>query len=227
MKLFQRHKPFIAFIASPTSLAIVVIQKGSCPKVLSSQTISRDPHVFLYNRINSFTHISRYLSTMIVEQKNNTPLYIALSDALITERFITLHNNHLPEGILIQQSSEPLIWYTTYLYHGHSTQHTWYACGLSPIQKIQWLLCTYKHRMLLKTLTSAWHAQHMVYKKMHGSTYRQAKLADDLIRTNYSFVPLIAPTALKQLIAIPPYIPHNEQTHTHLITALGLYIAGT
>lgn len=178
---------------------------------------------YIFNPTVLKSHIHQFLAT---HKLTNAAIACALSGPGIMEQLIT-HPMATPckEDFTLQHTTR-LVWDYRYLYPQDDGTFTFYACGISQQQLLQYKLLAMAAHLHLQSLTSKRMALLTLYRCMQGNAFRHSQLGAVMQRNNNNIEQLCTVDMVRRLVTIAPHVSLDIQTEAqNLAAAVGLALA--
>ncbi len=222
----DRHL-LITFDQQAFSCSIISPSSGAAPYALTAyQRYTLTHQEMLRLRFYNMSTISQSIAAFIkAHDAQNAFVSCALNGPGITELIMRAPEPTLSATMLLQESPDPLIWDSCYLYPTDHALHTFYACGIPRELLLQYHILARMANLNVSTLTSSWYAHLNLYKKMQGPAFRRVHLAQTLASHNHHWNNLLNRDILARMITIPLHYKNDDEL-PFIRTALGLFIIG-
>lgn len=169
------------------------------------------------------TRIKQIISSFIAEHKKHNALIIfSLSDANITEKYVTLPADN---PTITDFGYSPSSHYVTghrLMYHNHHGQAVFYFYRISHAVILQYQLIALSLRLNLINITTDHTALFYAYKNLVSQPFRQSQYALDMIETNNTIHKKIPLSSIKKAISLHENTLHDS---TDIAIAYGLFVA--
>jgi hypothetical protein len=210
------------------SCSIIARSQGHAPYELAAyQRYTLAHHEIMQLRFYNISKISQYIGAFIkAHHAHHAFVSCALNGPGITQLIMRSPEPSISATMLLQQSPDPLIWDSCYLYPTDHALHTFYACGIPRELLLQYQILTRMSGINMSTLTSAWYAHLKLYTHMQGPAFRRVNLAHALGNHNHAWNNILNRDMLARMITIPAHYKGDEEL-PFIKTALGLFIIGT
>lgn len=153
---------------------------------------------------------------------SNNFVSICLSSGALYERLVNIPNANPVPSDFDHLKIGSLAWDYIYLYPDEQGQFVFYVAGIRKEILFQYQLLCKKLSLNVVTLTTANQALLTLYHRLHGSAYRQVKLAHDMKHCNNQLHSLFTQDTLARLALIKPSI--EQKDFAHALTAVALYL---
>jgi len=218
----------LTVLITPDYLVCALLQEKAKSSGIKLQQYQRVPlnNQVIDLRICTMNSIRHHLYRFMDQTNSKTKsLAIACLGKGLVEQFISVSHitpdwSHFPAEFKKQVSN------SLYLYPTDNNRFLYYVCGMAHQLLFQYQLLAFKSGYNLVCMTSAWYCLLHVYRFIHATTFRQAKLAVDMQRANNNLEHVLCTETITRIVTINPSISIDvKKESSFLFPLLGLYLA--
>lgn len=209
------------------SCSIITPSQNPAPYTLSAYQETSLTH-FELEQLKLFnpTAIFQYIATFLrAHRAHNAYIACTLHGPGVFEQFMQTYTTQPTLDTFALPDKHKYFWDYRYAYPLDHGRWMFYVAGIKKELLLQYKLFAIRHKLNITTITTQRIALLSLYKFQNAATFRESKLAIDMLQHNNMPEELFSTDTLHRTLYIPPSLAGRYTHPSHLLYACGLHIA--